>query len=204
VWDPRSPLPVKALLKHEWDGRGNPVGITNGAGERTTFVPRGDGRVREARAPDGSVVRYDYTSGAPSRQALDDDQTTRVVTTLDPDAAGRPRRGTAPFGEETEWIWSADNRLERVVRDNDGRRETVRYGYDSFGRVREMSNGQRRSLLAYDAQGFVRRVSDFALDRSLDLLTGADLNDLLAVWPGRTRPGDDPARGQSGAIRLRW
>jgi RHS repeat-associated protein len=166
ISNPR-PLFLLPLVSFGWNDQGYLTSTTDASGLTTTFVPLPGGAPREEHRPDGSLARYEYERGVLSRTSLDDAVPTRVVTSLDPDAAGRPGHGIGPFGEVTDWTWATGlNRIDHLTRANDLKTETVTFAYDGFGQLVDATNGQRHTHYDHDPQGFARRVSEFALDRS--------------------------------------
>jgi YD repeat-containing protein len=192
VADPRNP--TKTLVRYGWDQFGNLMTVMDAEGFVTSFTPgRGGVPTQEVR-PDVSIVRYQYERGALSGTTVDFAGPAPVMTSLTPDSAGRPSVGVGAFGERTEWVWEPGlDRLGQIIRRNDDKTETVTHKYNALGELEETSNGKRRTVFEYDPQGLLRRISDFAIDRTLPPL---DIGDMLDPPPQPPRPdlGPRPVR----------
>jgi RHS repeat-associated protein len=153
---------------YEWDDSGNLTGLTDAAGVKyATVIPdTSTGRTKSVTYDDGRAESFDYLAGAVRQTRLTDPVSGQdLVTTVDPDSAGRPLHGVGVFGETRDWTWNQslavldvlditrEAGVERHIYINtDGRLDTDQrflcqsgtcdpegtshYAYDTAGRVR--------------------------------------------------------------------
>ncbi|MFH0900128.1 MAG: DUF6531 domain-containing protein, partial [Pseudomonadota bacterium] len=208
AYDPRDPN--RALVKYQWDAKGNLLSVTNGVGEKTTVVPNGWGLPEAVVAPDGSTTTYQYDgSASPSMIVVDAAGGSPLVLEVVHDSGGHPTSVVSPLGERRQLTWEGD-RLVAITTEAGELASTEQRTYDDAARLVAVADEERGVEMTYDALGYGRTVTRRAIDGSLSsttcLLHGPDGRVLESVQPEgqRIRYSYDSEGRQNAVVAGAW
>ena len=217
---PRGDPEDSDVTRFEWDKRGNTIGtlVTPGnfistlaydeAGRIARVVDQ-DGFASESEyAPDGALLKLTRSapgSAAPAIQIFKFDALRRPTETGSGSDADKTYRALFRQAFDTadrlQWRASALGMLEQNRYDSEGQllesgrysntmARTVRYAYDSQGRLSTFENNQGRRLqLRYDTAGLAQSATD-SLGRTVDFSATADQPTETGVLPTRVYADD--------------
>ncbi|MFO0805474.1 MAG: RHS repeat-associated core domain-containing protein [Gemmataceae bacterium] len=141
--------------RFEYDPLGNPIVAFNRRNQATLRTFDADGRIIRAEYADLPATDFTYDTRGNLLTATD----SRGTITLAYDAANRLTRVDYPGGRFLAFTYdTAGRRIQSV--DQDG--FTIRYRYDSLGRLAELSDGSGNRIVAYqfDAAGRLARADN--------------------------------------------
>ncbi|MFC4160901.1 RHS repeat-associated core domain-containing protein [Chitinimonas lacunae] len=173
---PLTQAEVVSSQTFSYDGRGNLISATNGAGQTTRYQPDASGRITATTDPQGRITRYGYdvlgrttqvTRPDTKVERYDYDSLDRLISVTD--ARGLTTRYEVNAFNETLKRSSPDTGAGSASYDADGRLfsrtnaagQTVSYRYDAAGRLVEQSHaaGPKWSFV-WDAKNRLSEIKD--------------------------------------------
>lgn len=136
---------------YSYNGQGNVVGAIDRLGQAIGFTYNTSGQVTRKDLPDGTHVDYTYTARGNLATVTDSTGTTRLeyLDGQDPDLLTKI---TYPNGRFLQYTY-VNGRCTQLT-DQGG--FTVRYGYDSAGRLSDVRDGNDHLIVSYDYQALGR------------------------------------------------